>query len=199
MKEFNCPKCNATAKRHRRRNFRYQFYCEICKRHFTQDSKQQRVLTNPKYEEFFWQYIGAKGRLVISKLCNDLKLSRATIYRYIIIADVLIQIIKWARDSELFSSMFLQEGGLKGLDLPGNNDYKIENLHIDVIPLPKLNKYGCIIKISSNETFAFIWPEKDHIVKQKDHKMVEIYTTKPFNEFDLPASLAPLRSLKRRD
>lgn len=145
VKEFNCPKCNKPAKRHRRRNFRYQFYCEICERHFTQDSKQQRVLTNPKYEEFFRQYIGAKGRVAISKLCNDLKLSRATIYRYIIIADVLIQIIKWARGSELFSSMFLQEGGLKGLDLTGNNDYKIENLHIDVIPLPMVDKYGCII------------------------------------------------------
>lgn len=97
IKTIYCPKCKSSAKRHRRRDSKFQYHCKECDFFFTENSKHNRLKGNKEFAEFVKQYIvtsKTKEKVNINELLSNFQsLSKTSIYarKYVFEAFVILR------------------------------------------------------------------------------------------------------------
>ncbi|RZK25398.1 MAG: hypothetical protein EOO43_05610, partial [Flavobacterium sp.] len=160
-----CINCKEELKRHRRRDSRFQYYCQKCTSYHTEKSRLERIGRNQSYyDEFIKIYINASLKDEnpnITEICNKLDISRASAYRHLLAPaqkpklQKLIELMGWA--NQYLGGIYkknIKAGGLLLRHRSSNRNLEI-SLHVKIAGSGAYKKI--IVKGTSSEALIGYW------------------------------------------
>lgn len=190
-----CPVCKGIAKRHRRRNYKFQYKCTKCEVFFTEESKYKTQGGSCQYDEFILEFIRLRTigeKIKVTKICGEFDIKRPTYYRMLFRLDLLAFISKWFCKEGIISHKRVVAGTLQFFLV----DYTLNRLDIQ-LKSGTQDHDECEIIFKSNRPFVQIWNETSNILILGDSdKKCFVKVSVPYDEDQISLVLSHFQKLK---
>jgi hypothetical protein len=175
LAQMLCPQGHDLT-RHRRRDYRHQYYCSGCDSYYTENAGRITIKNQPgHFDALIKDYIKEcleNKKPNISKLCIKHKLSRASTYRHLfdgdkkLIIDALLFLHRWAKVT--FLGLYKRSIHDQTLKLKHHSPRK--DFELTLTPEISLSDHILYVKGEFNKSVAFLVSGQTSLVFDKSGK-----------------------------